>query len=189
MMTQGVVLISRDRPRLQAGVRASAEVVFGSLLIALCARIAVPLYWTPVPLTLSTFGVLLMAAFLGPQKGTAAVALYLMEGGCGLPVFAGGGGGWAALLGPTGGYLAGFLPAAAVVGLLCGGKNRGFVASFLAMAAGTALIWIAGLAWLAHWFSPRALLAAGLYPFIAFDLVKGALAAACLHFSGRNNRG
>src|SRR5436309_6749291 len=93
----------------------SALVVGGSLLMAVCAHVSVPLVFSPVPLTLQTFGVLLIALALGSKRGFAALALYLLEGGSGLPVFSPAGpGGIAQLLGPTGGFLMAY-PVAAFV--------------------------------------------------------------------------
>src|SRR5512132_4009477 len=92
--------------------------VGASLAIALAAQVAVPLPFTPVPLTLQTLAVLLASAALGMRRGALAVALYLAEGLAGLPVFASFSSGPAPFLGPTGGYLVGFLPAAAIVGAL-----------------------------------------------------------------------
>ncbi|RPJ40883.1 MAG: biotin transporter BioY, partial [Candidatus Latescibacterota bacterium] len=102
------------------GIRTTGLLVaFASLLLALSARVAIPLPFSPVPISGQSFAVLLVGALLGSRRGSAAVLLYLAEGAVGLPVFAGGAGGAAYLVGPTGGYLAAFLPAAFVVGALC----------------------------------------------------------------------
>ncbi len=95
-------------------------VVLGSVLIAASAQLAVvlPPYISPVPITGQTFAVLLLGALYGSKRGAATVLAYLAEGLAGLPVFAGGAGGLQHLLGPTGGYLLGFIAAAFVVGLL-----------------------------------------------------------------------
>ncbi|MFN3337582.1 MAG: biotin transporter BioY, partial [Thermomicrobium sp.] len=89
-------------------------VVAGSLATALAARVSIPLPFTPVPITGQTFAVLLVGAVLGSRRGAASMALYVVQGLAGLPVFAGGKAGLAVLLGPTGGYLVGFIAAAFV---------------------------------------------------------------------------
>ncbi len=154
----------------------------GSLLIALAAQVAVPLPFSPVPVTGQTFAVLLIGAAFGARLGAATVALYLAEGILGLPVFAPGGPvGPARLLGPTGGYLIGFVAAAYVVGALAErGWDRRLVTAALAMLAGEVVIYAFGLAGLARFLPPERLLAAGLLPFIPGDLVKLALAALAL---------
>src|ERR1700751_987103 len=97
--------------------RQVAIVVGASLFVALCARVTIPLPFTPVPLTLQNFGVLLVALLLGSRRGFAALALYLLEGAAGFPVFNPTGmGGVAQLLGPTGGFLMAYPFVAFVVG-------------------------------------------------------------------------
>jgi len=96
----------REHAFASEGVRQVALVVGGSLLVALCARITIPLPFTPVPLTVQNFGVLLVGLLLGSRRGFAALALYLAEGAMGMPVFSPiGPGGVAQLFGPTGGFL------------------------------------------------------------------------------------
>ena len=92
-------------------------VLSGSLLIAITAQLTLPMW--PVPLTGQTFGVLLVGALLGRRLGPISVMTYIGEGAMGLPFFQGGGAGVAHLFGPTGGYLAGFVVAAFIVGWLC----------------------------------------------------------------------
>src|SRR6184192_3006969 len=101
--TDSAVLSGNDRA-LQWAVQTSM-IVGASLFVALCARITLPLPFTPVPLSLQNFGVLLVGLLLGSRRGFAALLLYLAEGASGLPVFTPGWGGIAQLLGPTGGYL------------------------------------------------------------------------------------
>jgi len=91
-------------------------VVAGSLFVAALAQVSLPLPFTPVPITGQTFAVLLVGAVLGARRGAASLVLYLLEGSLGLPVFANGTNGLARLLGPTGGYLIGFVAAAWIVG-------------------------------------------------------------------------
>jgi len=153
-------------------------VIGASFVTAAAAQAAVPLPWTPVPLTGQTFAVLLSGAALGARRGAIAQVLYLAEGALGLPVFAGGAAGLATFAGPTGGFLAAFPVAAALTGLLAGrGWDRRFLSMLGAMLAGSAVIFAAGLAGLARFVPVDRLLAAGLLPFLPGDLAKAALAA------------
>ena len=99
-------------------------IALGAASTAVGAFIAIPLPFSPVPIVLQNFFILLIALVLGPRMGTASVALYLLVGALGLPVFAGGKGGFAHFFGPTGGYLAGFLLSAWITGVLAGGGHR-----------------------------------------------------------------
>lgn len=166
-----------DTPR---AIGRQALVVLGAAaLIALSAKVQVP-FW-PVPMTLHTLAVLLLAAALGPRLGVAAMAAYLAAGAMGLPVFSGTperGIGLAYMAGPTGGYLAGFLIAAGLTGWLS--QGRGTLARMGAMLAGLAVVYACGLAWLATFVPAPKLLAAGFTPFILGDLVKIALATLLL---------
>jgi biotin transport system substrate-specific component len=155
--------------------------VSGSLLVALMAQVSIPLPFTPVPITGQTFAVLLVGALLGSRHGALSVGLYLLEGALGLPVFAGGTVGIGRLLGPTGGYLLGFIAAAWVVGWLCEhGWDRRISTAALAMGIGNAIIYLFGLPWLAYFVGAEKVLMAGLFPFILGDLIKLALAATAL---------
>jgi biotin transport system substrate-specific component len=160
-----------------------ATLVLGaSLLLALSAQVAVPLLpFSPVPITGQTLALFLMAAALGRARAVAATVAYLAEGAAGMPVFAGGAGGAYVLLGPSGGYLAGFLPAAWIVGSLSErGFDRRFGTTALAMLAGNAAVWFAGLAWLARFTGPSRAVALGFTPFFPGDILKIAAAAALL---------
>jgi biotin transport system substrate-specific component len=148
-----------------------------NLLLVGCAYIAFNVPFSPVPITGQTFGVLLVAMALGRVRGSAVVVAYLAEGAAGLPVFAGPG----VLLGPTGGYLMGFLGAAYVVGWLADhGWDRGYVKSVLAMLIGSVVIFACGLAQLGLFVPAGAVMTMGLYPFIAGGVVKIAVAAVVL---------
>lgn len=151
----------------------------GAALITLGAKLHVP-FW-PVPMTLHTLAVFLVAAALGPRLGLAAMAAYLGAGAAGLPVFSGTperGIGLAYMAGPTGGYLLGFLLAAGLTGRLA--QGRGVIGQALAMVAGLGLVYAAGLAWLALFVPAPKLLAAGFTPFLLGDVVKIGLAAGLL---------
>ncbi|OLC57240.1 MAG: biotin transporter BioY [Chloroflexi bacterium 13_1_40CM_4_68_4] len=155
-----------------------ALVTGGSLVIALAAQVAVSLPFSPVPVTMQTYAVLVVAAALG-RVAAASVSLYILEGIVGLPVFAGGTSGIERLLGPTGGYLAGFIAAAFVVGMLAErGWERHALTALAAMLAGELVIYALGLPWLARFVPADRVLVLGLLPFIPGDLVKLVLAAA-----------
>jgi biotin transport system substrate-specific component len=149
-----------------------------SLLTALAAQVAIPVPWSPVPITGQTFAVTLSGAVLGMRRGFLAQALYLAQGALGLPVFAGGAGGAAVFAGPTAGYLIGFPFAAAVTGALAErGWDRRFVTMLPAMLLGSVPIFALGLALLSRFVRGEGLLAAGLLPFLPGDLIKSTLAA------------
>ncbi|HUQ17788.1 MAG TPA: biotin transporter BioY [Candidatus Saccharimonadales bacterium] len=153
-------------------------VVAGSALIALGAQIAVPLPFSPVPVTGQTFAVLIVATSLG-RLGVASVLLYILEGAIGLPVFAGGAFGIARLVGPTGGYLVGFVVAALVLAWYVDrGLDRRVGTAIVAMLSAEAAIYACGVVWLSRFPLTVSPLQAGLYPFIPGDLLK--LAAAGL---------
>jgi biotin transport system substrate-specific component len=166
-----------------------ALVLSGSLFVALLAQVSLPLPFTPVPITGQTLGVLLVGAALGSRLGFLALLAYLVEGGLGLPFFAGGTGGLAKLLGPTGGYLLAFPLAAGLVGLLVErfGADRSFLKTLLAMLAGNLLIYALGVPWLGAFLAGvgkypglAGLLSMGMIPFLPGDLVKAVLAALLL---------
>jgi len=152
-----------------------------SIVVALSAQVSIRLPFTPVPVTGQTFAVLLAGALLGSRFGALALLFYLLEGAGGLPVFAGASAGAWHLVGPTGGYLFGFVLAAFAVGWLAErGWDRSFGKAVLAMLAGEVLIYACGLFWLARFVPAGALLSAGLAPFIAGDVAKLFLAAAVM---------
>ena len=158
-----------DRPA------ARLALVFGFALLTWAgAKISVPLPGTPVPGTLQTLVVLMAGAFLGARAGAASQATYIIMGMAGLPVFALPGAGPAYLLGPTGGYLVGFIVAAFAVGsLLTRWRGRGIVGPVLIFLLGAVTIHACGLAWLSVVLGDAsAALRAGLLPFILFDLAK-----------------
>ena len=159
--------------------RGLALALGGAALITLGAKIQIP-FW-PVPMTLHTLAVFFLAATLGPRLGFAAMAAYLAAGALGLPVFSGTperGIGLAYMVGPTGGYLAGYLLGAGLTGWLA--QGCGLIGRFLAMLAGLAVVYALGLAWLTLYVPAQGLLAAGLTPFLLGDLLKLALASGLI---------
>ncbi|MFO7262045.1 MAG: biotin transporter BioY [bacterium] len=164
--------------------RATAEVVLvtaGAALVALGARLSVPLPFSQVPITGQTFAVLLVGAALGSGRGVASMLTYLAAAVAGLPIFSGGGCCLPWLLGPTGGYLMAFPFSAWLVGRLAErGWDRRFDTAALAMLAGTAVIYAFGVTWLAAFVGWERALLAGFLPFLVGDAVKLLLAAALL---------
>jgi biotin transport system substrate-specific component len=158
-------------------------VLGGAGFVTLCAQIEIHLGFTPVPITLQTFAVLLVGAGLGALMGTASLALYLLVGMMGAPVYAGGEGGWEWVKGATGGYLVGFVVAAGVVGLLAEKRlDRRVSTAVTALLTGNVIVYLFGLPWLAHvgGYSWQKTLELGLYPFVVGDLLKLYLAGALL---------
>ncbi|MBD8065437.1 biotin transporter BioY [Devosia sp. PTR5] len=162
-----------------------ATVVLGTLLITAAAKINVPVW--PVPVTLQSFAIAALAAAFGMRIAVATVALYLMEGAFGLPVFAAGGG-MAYLAGPTGGFLLGFLAQAGIIGFAADrGASSRPVVLFGAMLAATAVLYAFGFAWLmsmagnAAWVDQNNVIASAfagaVQPFVVWDILKMAFAA------------
>jgi biotin transport system substrate-specific component len=184
-MAQSRVLA--DRIYSGEGIAAdAARIIAANILLALCAHIAIPLPWTPVPITGQTFGVLLVAVLLGSGRGTIAIVLYLLEGMAGLPVFAPyGAPGPARFFGPTAGYLLAYPPATFVTAWL---SERAAGLGFLRLAgvrltgaliSGEAIIFAIGCFWLAvatglGW-GPA--ISAGLLPFLPGEIIKMVLVA------------
>jgi biotin transport system substrate-specific component len=152
-------------------------VLLGVALMTLSAKTQIP-FW-PVPMTLQTMAVLGFAVLAGPRLATAIMAAYLLAGATGLPVFAGSperGLGIAYMAGPTGGYLAGFLVASWLTGMLA--EGRGLVGRSLALLAGVVAIYACGVAWLAFFVPADRLLAIGVLPFLLGEATKVALVIA-----------
>lgn len=178
-MTYADVL--RPSTRRYALLYDATLVIAGSLLVALLAQFAVPLPFSPVPVTGQTLAVLMVGMLLGSRRGSLALLTYLAEGAMGLPVLAGGAAGLARLTGPTGGYLIGFVAAAFLVGWLAErGWDRRPGTTLLAMLLGNAVIYVCGLPWLAHFVGVGRVLSLGLLPFLPGDLGKALLAMALL---------
>ncbi len=161
-------------------------ILAGTLFIASSARGAIPLPFSPVPITAQTLAVLLIAVLLGSRRASLCALTYLAEGAVGYPVFARGAAGVAHLLGPTGGYLFGFVAAAYAVGLLAERDwDSRYSTAFLAMLAGNVIIYLFGLPWLAVFVGWERTLALGLLPFIPGDIAKLLVATALLPWGRR----
>jgi len=170
-------------PAISLGLRTAGIVLAGSALVAICSHIALPLWFTPVPLTLQPFAVILLGLLLRPRVAAATLGAYLVEGAMGLPVFAPGlafGAGMAHLLGPTGGYLISYPPAAALIAYLWKRSGRGFSAALASAAIGNVVILLCGFAWLAAWThrSIWTAFALAVLPFLPGDALKVVAAAA-----------
>ncbi len=166
-----------------AALRNAGIVLAGTAFVAICAHIALPLYFTPVPLTLQPFAVLVVGLLLAPRLAAATLAAYLAEGAMGLPVFTPGplsAPGLAHLFGPTGGYLLAYPVAALLIAALWRRSQRSFPAALASAAAGNILILSSGALWLAmvtH-ASAQLVLTQSVLPFLPGDALKVAAAAA-----------
>lgn len=174
-----VQTLSTSQERIFEGARQVALVAGGSLVVALCARITIPLPFTPVPLTVQNFGVLLVGLLLGSRRGFAALALYLAEGAMGMPVFSPTGpGGIAQLLGPTGGFLIAYPLVAWMAGFIVERGPKSFARAALGGILGEVLLFTGGLTWLAvltH--SVAQAFRWGLYWFVFAEVIKVMMAA------------
>lgn len=156
-------------------------IVGGSLFVALCAQVRLPLPFTPVPITAQTLGVLLVGSLLGGYAGAGSMLLYLAMALVGLPFFTGGGSGIEHLYGATGGYLVAFPLAALVVGRLAErGWDRHVPTTVLSMVIGNGIIYLLGVAWLAAFVGVQTAIVNGMLPFIAGDIIKISLACIAL---------
>ena len=174
-----------DVPRI--GLKTRLTVIAATALVAICAHIAVPLAFTPVPVTMQTFAVLLLGLLFTPGAAFACLALYLVEGAVGLPVFSPHGpGGIAQLLGPTGGYLLSYPFAAALTSLLYHRGRRSFLTGLTAAGLGSVVILAAGATWLGvvtH-LKFSLVFAESVAPFLPGDAVKILAATACISVLG-----
>jgi len=156
-------------------------VIGASMFVAIAAQIAIPVPFSPVPLTLQPLAVLLVGVALGSTRGASAMALYLLEGASGLPVFAQGHGGVAWLAAATAGYLYAYPAAAWIAGWF---SERGWGNSVARAVAGMltalAVIYLGGWSWLALLAGPKAAFTMGVAPFLLADILKIAIGAALL---------
>lgn len=158
-----------DTPSVRAA-RVVVLAVIGSALLTAAAKVQIP-FW-PVPLTMQTFVVMVLALGYGARLGATTVALYLAQGALGMPVFAEGGG-LVYFAGPTGGYLLGFLAAAALMGHLADrGWHRTVPRALLAALLGALVILACGVAWLAVLIGVGPAINSGLLPFLPGELLK-----------------
>ena len=175
---QNTLTLLKDWGIRRSLTRDAVLVVLGSLLLTLSAKVQVP-FW-PVPMTMQTFVVLMLGAHAGFRVAAPTVALYLIEGAVGLPVFSTGAG-LTFMAGPTGGYLLGFLVSALVVSaLFAKGLGRNLPVAIGVLVLGDALIMGLGFAWLSTLIGLEKAFAVGVLPFIPAEALKVALATASL---------
>jgi biotin transport system substrate-specific component len=192
MNTRAAVTANPTGANTAEFLRNAGIVLAGSLLVALSARVSVPLPFTPVPLTLQPFAVLLLGMFLAPRLAATTLAAYLVEGAAGLPVFApgvAGVSGFAHLFGPTGGYLLSYPIAVFAVASLWRTSRRSFTWALISAGAGNIIILSIGALWLSiltH-ASAGAVLSQAVIPFLPGDALK-IVAAAALGFQGNRMR-
>jgi len=179
MSKLAVQTIGSQQGRTLEAARQVAIVVGASLFVALCAHITIPLPFTPVPLTVQNFGVLLVGLLLGSRRGFAALALYLAEGAAGMPVFSPvGPGGIAHLLGPTGGFLLAYPLVAWLAGYVMEHGRKSFARAAAGGLLGEVVLFTGGLTWLAvltH--SAAQAFRWGLYWFLFAEVIKVMMAA------------
>ena len=168
----------------RVGVSADVLLVLaGTALVSLAAQVSIALPFTPVPITGQTFAVLLIGSALGAARGVASLGLYLVVGVAGAPVYADGAHGWSVITSASGGYVIGFIVAAAATGFLAERRwDRSFSSAVAEMLTGSVVIYLVGLPWLAVALgtSLEQTLELGLYPFVAGDVLKLYLAGALL---------
>ena len=179
-MSKAVHIEAISQERSVSFLKQAGIVICASAVIAVCARIMVPLPFTPVPLTLANFGVLLVGLTLGSRRGFAAAALYLAWGAMGLPVFASmGPGSFLQMLGPTGGYLWAYPVVAFIAGWIAERGTPSFTRNLAGATLAEVLLFVSGISWLAvytHNWRQAALF--GLYPFFFAEVSKVMVAAA-----------
>lgn len=169
------------RSRAGAAAREVGLVLAGTLVLTLVSQVAIPLPFTPVPLTLGTFGALLVGAALGPARGAASIGLYALLAACGAPVLAG----WSAsgIATASFGYVIGYVLAGVALGLAARrGADRSVWRTGLAASAATALVYVAGVPWLmvATGADLPSALVMGVVPFLIGDVLKALAASALL---------
>jgi biotin transport system substrate-specific component len=157
------------------------QVFIASLFLALCSQISIPLYFSPVPLSGQTFGIMLIGACMGSRKGLLSVLAYLAEGSLGLPVFASGSSGIISLLGPTGGYFLGFLLQTYLVGWFVERQTSFQMAKTLPILLLSCQLQLAlGVLWLSFFVNFETALVMGLYPFLVGETIKSVAVCLCL---------
>lgn len=153
-------------------------VIVSSFCIGLLGQIAIPLPFTPVPIVIQLQAIFLLSLFIGSRRSAAAVLAFLVQGAVGFPVFANGSGGLLTLIGPTGGYLFGYLVAAYVVGAMIErSKERTVKRAFFAITAGNLIVYFLGASYLSSFVGLQKAMLLGIAPFVAGDLLKN---IACL---------
>ena len=165
---------------VETGLRGAGVVLAGSALVAVCAHVSIPLWFTPVPVTLQPFAVVLLGLMLSPRLAFATMVAYLAEGAAGLPVFTPHGlGGVAQLLGPTGGYLLSYPVVAPLIATMWRRSSRSFSRGSVMAGAGSLVTLAMGATWLGIWqhMTPGMLMGEAVLPFLPGDVLKVVAAA------------
>jgi biotin transport system substrate-specific component len=190
-MARALHVLSTPQERMVEAARQVGLVVGASLFVALCARISIPLWFTPVPLTVQNFGVLLVGLLLGSRRGFAALILYLAEGAMGMPVFSPSSVGLMGveqIFGPTGGYLLAYPFVAGLAGFIFERGTKSFARGAIAGLLAETVLFAGGVSWLyvaTHSLAKAAYL--GLYWFVAAEVLKVMVAAAVATRWGRGS--
>jgi len=166
------------------------QIFLASCFIGICAQIKIPLYFTPVPLTFQTCGVMLVGALLGSRQGAFALFSYLIQGCIGLPVWAGGGaGGFLYFMGPTGGYLAGYVVQAYLIGWFLERKHKVDLRTIVSTLVLSTWIQLGiGSIWLAQFVGMKQCLILGCYPFVLGEAAKALVIGLCVRYYFRGTR-
>ena len=173
--------VLRPSTKVPARIYDAALIAGFSLVLAVAAQISIPLPFTPVPVTLQTLAVVLTGALLGSKRGTLAILLYLAEGFAGLPVFSLGRAGFVHLLGPTGGYLVGFVAAVWLTGFLVELKLASKLpGALLVTILGLLVPYVSGVAWLGVSVGLQKAVMLGFVPFVIGDALKVVVAVGVL---------
>lgn len=170
-------------------VHSSGLVVLSSILIGLFGQIAIPLPFTPVPMATQGSVILLLSCLLGPKRAFAAVVGFLAQGAVGFPVFSGGVGGLSCLIGPTGGYLLGYVAGALLTGYLFEQmKNKSPMRLFALFCLGNAMFFVFGVPYLATFIGLQKALVLGVLPFLIGDCLKAIACVKILQWTSLRNR-
>ncbi len=180
-----MTLVSKEG--LRNAFYSALQVLGASLFIAICAQISIPLYFTPVPLSGQTFAVMLIGATMGSRKGLLSVLAYLIEGGMGLPVFSGGSMGFIDFIGPTGGYLVGFLLQVYFLGWCVERAKIFSTTKTLCFLLSSCAIQLAlGAMWLSHFVGAQGAFLLGVAPFIIGEVLKAIAVVTYLKYNEKN---
>ncbi len=170
------IATTNNRTLIKNATKEFLVIFLGAFFIAIMAHIRVPLPFSPVPVTMQTFGIFVVGAVFG-RKAFFCALMYIMGGSMGLPIFAGG----IALFGPTGGYLLAFPFAALAVGYILEKEwKNDFLKYFVAILLAEIIIFTTGLLWLSHFVGLNSVLHLGLYPFVLGEIFKIFLVASIL---------
>jgi biotin transport system substrate-specific component len=165
------------------------QIILASCLIGICAQIKIPLYFTPIPLTVQTSAVMVLGALLGSKKGALAALCYLIQGWSGLPVWAGGSSGFLHFMGPTGGYLMAYVAQAFFIGWLLEKRHNTPLISIIGVLLMSICLQMGmGSLWLAQFVGIQRCFMLGFYPFILNEVVRAIMAAIIVKYFSINHK-